>query len=166
MEDSDQRVLDQIVDLELAARTPDEIAASYRALCAMILARTATVTRHHVRPRKSEATQKRTAIEWMRGGTGLITFEAACEAMEVAPDAARGALERYAEGRPDDPINKRVPQSGRSPNSFIFGKPRHADHAHREAPSRSGMVACNPDGHRHSVRQAGPGPRPRYGPAA
>jgi len=97
--------LEQVVDLELAERSSVEIACAYRALCAAILLRTAMVAKAKTPPKKQEIDQKRTAVKWVDGGQGVITFEAACEALDMPPERARNAINEYVRGDESGAIN-------------------------------------------------------------
>lgn len=145
MDDSDQKVIDQIIDLELEQRESDEIAAAYRAICAMLIVKSATTTSKPSRLRKMEATQKIAARDWLQGGSGLITFEEACEALDVDPDMARRGIDAHAEAAERGAINKTAVSSRRT----VFGRTVHVHDIVSKTESRPGMGTCNPDGYRH-----------------
>lgn len=147
--------LAQCVDLELADRSTVEIASAYRALCAAILLRTAMVARAKTPPRKMEVEQKRTALSWVDGGQGLITFEEACQALEMQPERARSSIHTYAQARGDRSINT---MSYRPRSRTVFGRRNHAprtDEALGEAATPHGVDACSPDDPRNRCVPAG-----------
>lgn len=142
--------LAQCVAIELGDRSSVEIAGAYRALCAAILLRTAMVARAKTPPRKQDVDQKRTAIKWVAGGRGLITFEEACSALEMNPDRARNSIRKYVSGGCGGSINK-----GRPRSRTIYARrkyaPRPVDDDRREAAAADGVDARTPDdpGNRH-----------------
>lgn len=143
MDDSDQAVIDQIIDLELEQRDSDEIAAAYRAICAMLIVKSATTTSRPSRLRKIEAKQKIAAQNWLLGGQGLITFEEACEALDVDPGRARKGIQAHAEAVERGAINKTAVSSHRT----VFGRPTHVHDFVTEVEDRPRVGTRNPDGY-------------------
>ena len=45
---------------------------------------------------KESGRQREAAREWIKGGTGLVTFEDCCEALQVDPARAREMILKYA----------------------------------------------------------------------
>lgn len=147
--------LEQVVDMELADRSGEEIACAYRALCAAILLRTAMVARAKTPPRKVELDQKRTAIKWVTGGRGVITFEACCEALNMVPDRARQSIGDYVRGGPGGAIS-----NGKKPHSRMVTGGRYAPRpnalVHGQNASVYGVASCPPDAAPHRGGKAWP----------
>jgi hypothetical protein len=147
--------LEQVVDMELAERSSEEIACAYRALCAAILLRTAMVARAKTPPRKVELDQKRTAIRWVAGGRGVITFESACEALDMAPDRARKSIGDYVRGGPGGAIsNGKKPRSRMVTGGMYAPRPSTVVHGQNEIVP--GVAACPPDAAPHRGCKAWP----------
>jgi len=49
-------------------------------------------------PRMDAVAEKRAAQGWIEGGVGLVTFEQACEHLDVDAERARRQIKIYAEG--------------------------------------------------------------------
>lgn len=86
---SGDKALDAVIDYEVSLFDRTEIAGAYRSICAMLLLRTANVVLRPARTRNMEAQQKKTAREWLQGNRGIITFEEACQAIDVDPSSMR-----------------------------------------------------------------------------
>lgn len=111
--------LDQIVDDELAGLSPNELAGGYRAICAMVLCRTAVVASTPAPPRRQEIEAKAIAKKWLAGDRGVISFLEACMAVSLDPDSARKKIDGYADPASTEAISrgKRRPK-----NHFVFGR--------------------------------------------
>jgi hypothetical protein len=107
----------QCIEEELSTLPREIIGAGWRAICCMMLLRTANTIRRPTPDRKMEATQKLVAQRWLEGG-GVLDFEACCEALEVDPDKALKGIYAYAEDDRKRAINRRA--SCR--NHVVFGK--------------------------------------------
>lgn len=86
---SGDKALDAVIDYEVSLFDRTEIAGAYRSICAMLLLRTANVFLRPARARNQEAQQKKTAREWLQGKVGIITFDEACQAIDVDPEMMR-----------------------------------------------------------------------------
>lgn len=111
--------LDGIVDDELDALSPGELAGGYRAICAMVLCRTAVVASNPAPPRRHEIEAKAIAKQWLAGKQGVISFSEACMAVSLDPDSARKRIAGYA-----DPSSKEAISRGRRRprNHYVFGR--------------------------------------------
>jgi hypothetical protein len=122
--------LDAIVDAGLEKLSRGELEAGYRAVCAMVLYRTAVVASNPAPPRRQEIDAKVTAKRWLAGDRGVITFPEACSAVDIDPDIARRKIEVYAD--PDSP--SAISRRRRKPrNHFVFGR-KATDVGHRPLP--------------------------------
>ena len=77
-----------------------ELEGGYRKLCGAILIHTALSLGTRAASRgdgygEELASQKSAAAEWVDGGVGRITFEEACDAIDMAPDYVRTGLKSY-----------------------------------------------------------------------
>jgi hypothetical protein len=106
---------ERIIDEELEFLNREELEGIWRSLCAMMLLRTANLLHVGHHDRKQNACQKQTAMRWLNDGTGIITFSAACEGLDMDRDAVKRGLLQHAESRAKRPINKGTP-------GLIFGK--------------------------------------------
>lgn len=106
---------ERVIDEELEFLNRDELEGIWRSLCAMMLLRTANLLHVGHHDRKQNAIQKQTAVRWIQGDTGIITFSAACEGLDMDREVVRRGLFRHAETRTERPINKGTP-------GLIFGK--------------------------------------------
>lgn len=139
----DNNALAQVVDLELAERSSEEIACAYRALCAAVLLRTAVIAKARPRPRKVELDQRRTATTWAASGNqGILSFDDCCEAVGYDPDRTRNKLMRYAAGQGDSSINTSG-ERRQARSRMVFGRRLYV--RSRSAPPVHGMAAGNPD---------------------
>ena len=120
MEGEDDPALAQVINAELSQLNGDELAGVWRSLCAMMLLRTANLLHGQLSDRKQVACQRQAALRWMDGGTGVITFAAACECLDMDEDQIKKGMLRHAETRAKPSINKESP-------GLIFGK--HQRHA-------------------------------------
>lgn len=116
--------LDAIVDGDLEALSPVELAGGYRAICAMVLCRTAVVASNPALPRRQEIEAKVIAKKWLAGDMGVISFPEACMAVSLDPDHARRKIAGYADPNSNESISrgKRRPR-----NHYVFG--RRVSHA-------------------------------------
>lgn len=106
--------LGQCIEMELAERSPAEIACAYRALCCTMLLRTAMAARAKTPPRKIEVDQKRTAIAWTKEKMGVISFEDACFALDLSVNRARKAILGDASSPVEGAINRATIQISRN----------------------------------------------------
>lgn len=127
--------LDAIVEADLEALLPGELAGSYRAICAMVLYRTAVVAGTPAPPRRQEIEAKQIAKRWLAGDMGIISFPEACMAVSIDPDAARKRIAGYADPNSPDAISRR---KRRPKNHYVFGRrssdARSDPHAPRKNP--------------------------------
>jgi hypothetical protein len=143
----DENAVAQVVDLELAERTSDEIACAYRALCAAVLLRTAVVTKARSRPRKVELDQKRTAAQWAEAGRqGILSFDQCCEAVGYDPDRTRQQILRHAAMAGVAPINTNGERK-QARSRMVFGRKLYV--RSRSSSAVHGMAAGNPDASAH-----------------
>lgn len=105
----------QVIDEELSVLNPEELAGIWRSLCAMMMLRTANLLHCHHWGRKQNVCQRMSALRWMDGGVGIITFSNACETLDLDEEYAKKGLLRHAESRVTPPIN-------RESSGLIFGK--------------------------------------------
>lgn len=149
--------LSQCVDLELKDRSAEEIACAYRALCAALLLRTAMMAKAKTPERKVELDQKRTAMGWVGGGHGVVTFEDACEALDLVPDSARRAILAHARGGDGASINKvDRPAMSRNVPRRRTHVPCPADVAYRQIQASGGLApgAADAAGNRNHTGRA------------
>lgn len=106
MEGENDPALAQVINAELSQLNGDELAGIWRSLCAMMLLRTANLLHIYHSDRKQKACQRQAALRWVEGGTGIITFSAACESLDMDEEWTKKGLLRHAESRPKAPINK------------------------------------------------------------
>ncbi len=111
--------LDGIVDDELEALSPGELAGGYRAICAMVLCRTAVVASTPAPPRRQEIEAKAIAKQWLAGEQGVISFPEACMAVSLDPDSARKRIAVYADPDSKEAISRR---RRRPRNHYVFGR--------------------------------------------
>lgn len=119
----------QMIDIELADRSAQEIAGAYRALCCMILLRTVQAVGKTVmamRERKIEVRQKRAAERWVRGRVGTLPFESVCEAFDMDPGVARSKILSHAISEGGQPISRVT----RHPSCPVFGRRTSAGQHH------------------------------------
>ncbi len=100
---------ERVIDEELEFLNGDELEGIWRSLCAMMLLRTANLLHVGHHDRKQNACQKQTAMRWLAKDTGVITFSAACEGLNMDETIVKEGLMRHAESRPPRPINKGTP---------------------------------------------------------
>ena len=117
----------QCIEEELSTLPREVIGAGWRAICCMMLLRTANTIRRPAPDRKMEACQKLVAQRWLEGG-GVLDFAACCEALDVEPDRALQGIYRYAEDDRRRAINRRASTR----NHVVFGK-YHAAHRQSQA---------------------------------
>jgi hypothetical protein len=117
----------QCIEEELSTLPREVIGAGWKAICCMVMLRTANTIRRPAPDRKMEACQKLVAQRWLEGG-GILDFPACCEALDVEPEQALRGILRYAEDDRVRAINRRA-----SPrNHIVFGK-YHAAHRQSQA---------------------------------
>jgi hypothetical protein len=80
--------------------TPEELEGAYRKLCGAMLVQTALSLSTRAAHRKDDygeemGYQKEASRRWLDGGVGRITFEEACDAVDMAPDYVRNGMEDY-----------------------------------------------------------------------
>lgn len=115
--------LESIVFEDLDCLSPGELEASYRAICAMVLYRTALVASQPAPPRRQEIEAKIAARKWLVGDVGVITFPEACSAVSLDPDSARTKIARYADPSTPEAISRRK----RCPRThYVFGRRKDA----------------------------------------
>lgn len=98
--------MDQVIDQQLESISTGEIAGAYRALCGCILVQTVVAVRKRAISRNEDAEAKRTAVRWIGGQPGVITFRECCEVLNLDIDRAREALQSLAHPRPSQPISR------------------------------------------------------------
>lgn len=139
----------QVIDEELDALSPHELEGCWRSLCAMMLLRTANLLTSQMLSRKEFAIQRRAAREWIDGKMrGVITFQAACEALDLEEECVRRGLFLHAESGNWEAINKM------GLRRHVFGK-LHESPAKNPAAPR--VVACPELPDRDYVSNAGQG---------
>lgn len=110
MEDEGVEVADpameQVIEQELAPLNGEELAGIWRSLCAMMLLRTANLLHCHHANRKQNACQRQTALRWVHGETGIITFSSACETLDLSEEYAKTGLLKHAGTRARPSINR------------------------------------------------------------
>lgn len=84
--------LDQVIEAQLADLSTPEIAGAYRSLCGMMLALTAIAYRRRKVHRKDEVYSRSAARQWVQGKHGVISFEEACEVLNLDTERAAQAL--------------------------------------------------------------------------
>lgn len=139
MEGSEESLVDpameQVIDAELAGLNREELEGVWRSLCAMMLLRTANLLHCNHFDRKQNATQRQTAMRWMRQDTGIIPFSAACETLDMDAEYVRNGLLRHAETRGARPIN-------RASSGLIFGKYTPCHLSRKKSASCSSGAPC------------------------
>lgn len=125
--------LDAIVDAGLEGLSRLELEAGYRAVCAVMLCRTAVVASNPAPPRKQEIEAKAVAKRWLAGDRGVITFPEACSAVELDPDIARHKISVYADPESTHAISRR---RKRPKNHYVFGRKVSDARANPLAPSK------------------------------
>ncbi len=150
--------LDAIVLEDLDALSAGELEASYRAICAMVLCRTAVVSSQPAPPRRQEIEAKITARNWLAGSVGVITFPEACSAVSLDPDAARKRIASYADPSNPESISRR---KRRPKNHYVFGRHHGRTNplAARQDSPAGGVVAGPPDSPVDRSRHSGPATR-------
>jgi len=108
-------VASQVIDTELERLNREELEGSWRSLCAMMLLRTANLLHVAHNHRKQTCVQRNTALRWLDRDTGIITFSAACETLDMDKDRVKSGLLAHAETRASTPIN-------RGSSGLLFGK--------------------------------------------
>jgi hypothetical protein len=93
---------EQVIDEQLEFLNREELEGIWRSLCAMMLLRTANLM--HV-----GHSQKQAALRWLKEDTGIITFAAACEGLNMDEMIVKDGLMRHAETRAERPINRGTP---------------------------------------------------------
>jgi len=106
MEGENDPALAQVINQELSRLNGDELAGIWRSLCAMMLLRTANLLHSQQSHHKQVACQRQSALRWMEGGAGIITFSAACECLDMDEDSIKKVLLRHAESRTKPSINR------------------------------------------------------------
>jgi len=109
--------LEKLIDWEIDACAREEIEYAWRSLCATMLMRTASCLSRSANRRKSDVLQKKTATNWLEGGVGLITFELACDGVDMNSDELRSQIFSHARQAKNEAINK---------SRVVFGKPQVA----------------------------------------
>jgi hypothetical protein len=95
----------QVIEQEIAEFGRDELAGIWRSLCAMMMLRTANLLHCYHQGKKQKAAQQRTALRWLEGGVGTITFSSACETLDLDEEYAKAGLLRHAGTRTKPSIN-------------------------------------------------------------
>jgi len=109
--------INHVIDAELEQRSGDEIEWAHRALCSMILVKTAMASERPAVHSKEAVYQKCAAQDWLEGGVGVWTFEEVCEGVGLHPDRARESIRRHAGASLRAPINRESRRTfGRNPN--------------------------------------------------
>jgi hypothetical protein len=109
----------QIIDSEVAELTSLELAGGYTALCGGMFAKTCFAIGNPP-TRKTEAENRQTARQWVAEKTqGVVSFKEACICLDLSLDAAEEGIDRYAETRLLEAINKSSPK--RPKNHYVFG---------------------------------------------
>lgn len=111
--------LSHIVIDDLEARSADELTASYRAICALVLYRTALATTKPPQQRRQEIDQKVVARQWLAGDRGIITFPEACRALGYDPGVALRRLNACANPDKTAAISMGVRRPRRH---YVFGR--------------------------------------------
>lgn len=154
--------LDAIVEAGLEDLSRCELEGGYRAICTMLLYRTAVVAGKPAPPRRQEIEAKAIAKQWLAGRTGIVSFPEACMAVSLDPDSARKKITVYADPASPQAISRR---RRRPRNHYVFGRrasdgkqnplnPRPAS-----PPPGVGASVAHPAGHRGF--SAGEGSRDR-----
>lgn len=131
--------MEQVIDIELADRSPPELSGAYHALCAMLLIRTALAmgkTADALRCRKGEISQKVAAEQWIEGEHGVLTFREVCEAFDMDPDTAKRRIRDHAASELGGSINRRK----RPRTHLVFG--RTNDACRRPVSGRQTQTSC------------------------
>lgn len=99
------------IDEELSSLNRHEIEGAWRSLCAMMLWRTANLLTCKFTGHQEFASQRSSALRWIEGQrVGVVTFNVACETLNMNSDEVRQGLIRHAETADIWPINKTVPE--------------------------------------------------------
>ena len=88
--------LAQTIEAGLDAREPDELAAAYRRLCAMMLRHTAMSLRRVSLRCKGDAFSKRASRHWLHEG-GVLSFSECCDCLSFPESSARRAITQCAD---------------------------------------------------------------------
>ena len=90
--------LEQVILRDLEPLCPRELEGGMRALCTLMVSRTCTALVNKTQLREDSMGEKRAAQGWLKGGVGAVTFEQACEELDVDAERARKQIKIYAEG--------------------------------------------------------------------
>lgn len=137
----------KLIDEDLSELNRHEIEGAWRSICAMMLWRTANLLTCKFTGNKDFAYQRSSAMRWIDGrNVGIVSFDAACECLNLDAVAVREGLIRHAETAGVWPINKATPQQP-------LGRPTDECPAKNSHPSR--MVTNSELRHRHFCGAAG-----------
>jgi len=101
--------MEKIIDAQLARLQPEEIAGAWRCLCSMMLCQTAVSYRRRSSHRKEDVIAKRRAKEWVYAGNeGIISFDEACEGIDVDSERAAKAFDQFARDEKTKTISRTV----------------------------------------------------------
>lgn len=84
---------------------PEEVSSAYRAICSMVLVQTAVVFSSKT-TRKDDIRSRRTALNWIEGGAGTLSFADCCQAIDVDEEVAYAGFRRIVDGEVRRPITK------------------------------------------------------------
>lgn len=99
------RALLQVIEAELEPLNRDELVGGWRCLCAMMLLRTANLMTSKMLSNKDFIRQRKEARLWLdTETTGTISFESACETLNVDASTLRNRMITHAEKLRQSPI--------------------------------------------------------------
>ncbi len=107
---------------DISRLTGDEIEGAYRILCAAMLTRAAQEICTRTAPNEEGYARKRAARNWLYCGTGVITFQEACDAMNLAASLYIERLHSSAANLARAPKNR-----VNAPNAFAIGSRLNAN---------------------------------------
>ena len=106
--------LERVIEADLEPLCKAELEGGMRAICTLMVFRTCTALGRKTQPRMDAVAEKRAAQGWIEGGVGLVTFEQACEHLDVDAERARRQIKIYAEGLGRQDIKKVAPMESHS----------------------------------------------------
>lgn len=121
------QALAQVIDFQLEERTGVELSSAYRALCCAMLIHTAQILTAKQTTRKDYVKMRAAAKGWKDGGKGVLTFEQACDAIDLCPRLVVERLDAYVSSKASGPIITSGKYGGnkRPRRHYVFGKSCH-----------------------------------------
>jgi hypothetical protein len=131
------QALEQVIELQLEERTGAELSNAYRALCCAMLIHTAQTLTAKQTTRKEAVKNRSAARNWTDGKRGVVTFEDACDAVDLCPESFAKRLDEYVSSNTGGTIitGGKYANAKRPRRHYVFGRSCHHAIANESAAS-------------------------------